>query len=65
MDYWAAVRELCLEKLRIDRMIAALEALSKIKESPVSGRGRRNSSRKKAVAASQGGNTGPREPNLH
>ena len=44
MDYWAAIRDLYLEKQRLDKAIAILEALSKGEEveETVSRRGRKS-----------------------
>jgi hypothetical protein len=40
MDYWAAIRDLYLNKQRLDKAIAILAALSE-REEPVSQRGRK------------------------
>jgi hypothetical protein len=44
MDYWAAIRDLYLNKQRLEKAIATLEALSKGEdvEEPVSQRGRKS-----------------------
>ena len=43
MDYWAALRELYVEKQRFDKAIATLEALANTEEADaVSRRGRRH-----------------------